>query len=161
MPPLTSDLNLIDKYNSGAPLEWTLLGPLLCVRNMKVFVLHGLPVQHGNVYSGWEHDEVTFLDLFIGIQGWERLARWATVPIWCPVFESTECGAQFYESGRRASRLSSVFCTVQVLLGLGNLSVYGILGSVFQGFWMCTNKWKCIRDHRKCLQYCRWPHECP
>ena len=28
-------------------------------------------------------------------------------------------GAQFYESGRWVSRLSSEFCTVQVLLGLG------------------------------------------
>ena len=36
-------------------------------------------------------------------------------------FESTKSGAQVYESGRRASRLMSEFCTVQVLLGRGNL----------------------------------------
>ena len=51
----------------------------------------------------------------------------------------------FTESGRQASALSSEFCTIWVLLGLGNITtlrnteIY-----TFQGFWLYTNTCKCI-----------------
>ena len=40
--------------------------------------------------------------------------------IQCTAFESTKGGTQFYKSGTWVSGLSSEFCTVQALLGLGN-----------------------------------------
>ena len=49
-----------------------------------------------------EHNKATFSELFITVQGWERLARWATMLIQCLAFGSIKCGAQFYKSGRQA-----------------------------------------------------------
>ena len=48
------------------------------------------------------------------------------------IFESTSGGTQSYKSGRQTSRLSSEFWTVQVQLGLGNLSALRTMH--FRGF---------------------------
>ena len=50
-------------------------------------------------------------------------------------FESTGSGAQSYKTSRRASGLSSKFCTVQVMLGMeNNLSALrNMRVSAFQG----------------------------
>ena len=50
-------------------------------------------------------------------------------------FKSTGSGAQSHKISRRASGLSSEFCTVQVMLGMENLSaLWNVRVSAFKGF---------------------------
>lgn len=96
----------------------------------------------------------TFSNLSVAVWFLERL-------IWCEAvlhgdFESTGSGTQSYKTSRRASGLSSKFCTVQVMLGMENLSaLQNMRVSAFQGVWLCANIHKCIRVYTKCLQYLR------
>ena len=96
-----------------------------------------------------DHEEGAFLDLSIALWCWERLVCWVIVLIYCTVFESTRGGAQSYENGRWASGLSAEFCTVRVLLGLGNLStLHNTEVTTFQGFH-CSQACKCVWDQTK------------
>ena len=89
-----------------------------------------------------------------------------------PAFEPTKGGIQFYEGSKRASRLLSESCTVQVLLRLGNLPTLRNTGiSAFQRFWLYTNtfgtkqsvciyhRWLVFRESvRRCftVDVCYW-----
>ena len=134
--------------DSGTPLKWTLFWPPLCVCNTEISVLLWLPVYILPLgvemcNRAVEYKETMFSDLSIAIQYWERLVQWVIMLTWCPVFESTGGGAQSYKSSRWAS---GEFCTVQVLLGLRNLSTLQNTGiSALQGFWLYTNICKCIQ----------------
>ena len=125
--------SLCVRHTEESPLKWIPLGPPLCVRNMEVSVIQGLLYTSGrccNVFSGcWVWRGSTFRHLHgrMMLRKASAIGNIANIDL---LLLHHFCMADLKTgSGRRVPALSSEFCTVQILLGLGNLSTLWNMGS--------------------------------